>query len=394
MENEFLNRETELLYKGARISKSTKTPETLPLYMTTAFNVEDLNDLSKRYEHKDYTYIRTRNPNRKALSELVSYLENGENSLICPSGMAAISTTILTLATSGGEIIADHTLYGESIELLNYLNKFDIKVRFVNTCNLTEIKKVLNKQTIAIYTETISNPTIKTVDFIALHELCQQNGVKLIVDNTFATSYVVKPLSLGADIVVNSLTKFANGHSDVCIGSITSTDEFIQQANALQVLLGTVASPFDSWLCERGMRTMDLRLAKQNSNALALAKALNENPYVKKVNYLGLEKNPQYELAKRQFKNNFGGMLSFEVEPDKEKLNHFFQQLNFVHYAMTLGGFRTTVAHPASSSHHDMPRKERLKLGISDGLIRISTGIENTDDLLKTFATALQTFKE
>lgn len=315
-----LNRETGILYKGSRIDTIAKNPETMPLYMTTAFNVDDLEDLQERYKVKGYTYIRTRNPNRKALADLMTYLEGGEDSIVCSSGMAAISTAILTITKTQAHVIADSTLYGESIELLEKLKKFGVDVTFVDINNFDEVKAAFKDETVAIYSETISNPMINTIDFRAIANIAHENGAKLIIDNTFATSHIISPIQLGADIVVNSLTKFANGHSDVCVGSITSTINFIKEANYLQQLLGSTADPMSAWLCERGIRTMELRVQKQSDNALAIAKFLETIPVVKAVHYVGLDSHPQHELAAGQFKHHaFGGMLSFELPDDEEK---------------------------------------------------------------------------
>ncbi|KRM95110.1 cystathionine gamma-synthase [Liquorilactobacillus aquaticus DSM 21051] len=385
-------RETDILYKGTRVKKNARTPETLPLYLTTAFNVDDLADLKNRYKEQGYTYIRTRNPNRNALSELVTYLEKGQNSIICSSGMAAISTTLLTVCHSGDHIVADHTLYGESIDLLEKLKTYGVSVTFVNVADRDEVEKAFTKHTVAVYTETISNPTINTIDIEKIAALTHEHKSQLIIDNTFATSYLLSPLTQGADIVVNSLTKFANGHSDVCLGSVTSSNAFIKKAYDLQVLLGTTAAPFDAWLCERGMRTMDLRVQKQSDNALELARFLKNSKFVKKVHYIGLADHTQHQLAKKQFSNGYGGMLSFELSENETLINKFLNKLTFVHYAMTLGGYRTTISHPATSSHYDMPKDQRLKLGITDGLLRVSVGIENINDLIEDFKDALTVY--
>lgn len=386
--------DTGILYGGSRINKVAKDPEALPLYLTTAFNVDDLHDLKERYKVQGYTYIRTRNPNRTALAELVTYLERGEDSIICSSGMAAISTALLTISHSNAHIIADKTLYGESTELLEILKKFDIDVTFVNIDDINNVKTAFKDNTVAVYTESISNPMINTVDIARVAELAHQNGAKLIVDNTFATSHVMTPLSEGADIVVNSLTKFANGHSDVCIGAITSTTAFIKKAYDLQVLLGTTADPFGAWLCERGMRTMKLRVQKQSENALKLAEFLKTVPCVKDVHYIGLSDHPQHLLADRQFNNgSFGGMLSFDLPEGEDLINQFIRKLSFVHYAMTLGGYKTTISNPATSSHYNVPKEQRLKLGITDGLMRVSTGIEEPQDLINEFKNALSVYQ-
>lgn len=388
------SRETEILCQGAHVTRRADCPETVPLYLSTAFNVKDLDDLQDVYSVQGYTYIRTRNANRQALADLVNYLEAGENTLICNCGMAAISTALLSVLKQGDHVLADQTLYGETIDLLKDVTKFGISASFVDFTNLDEVKAAIKPNTKVLYTETISNPMISVVDVEALADIAHSHNALLMVDNTFATSLMIRPIEKGADISINSLTKFANGHSDASVGSITSTNEITKKAYGLQQLLGTTGDPFDSWICQRGMRTMDLRVQRQMENAEKLAKALEEHPCVLKVFHPSLSSHPQHELAKRIFENGFGAMLSFEMPNDREKINEFMHRLNLAHYAMTLGGYRTTISHPVSSSHYDVPEEERLKMGITFGLMRVSVGIENADDLIADFCEALNVFKE
>lgn len=384
--------ETELLRKGAYVHNNASNPETVPIYLTTAFNVEDLDDLYKRYTEKGFCYNRNRNPNRMALAELMTYTEGGEDSIICSSGMAAISTTILALTKAGDHILSDRTLYGEAIDIFNEIMcKYGVEVTFCDFTNMEDIKKNIRDNTAIFYTETVSNPMISVPDLKSIAELAHANDALFIVDNTFMTSVGAKPLSFGADIVVNSLTKFANGHSDAVCGAATGRAELIQKLYHYQVLLGCTSDAFTSWLVQRGMRTMELRVEKQMSNAAKLAAALEKNPYIKKVFHPSLKSHPQHNLAISQFgdSEHCGGMLSIYLDNDKDKLNQFIRNLNLAHYAMTLGGYRTTISHPVSSSHYDTPEEERQKMGITFGLIRISTGIEKSEDLIVDFEEAL-----
>lgn len=382
--------ETELLNKGVYVNQLASNPEVAPIYMTTAFNVEDLDELQDRYDKKGFCYNRNRNPNRNALIELMTYAENGNNSIACSSGMAAISTAVFSIVKQGDHILSDMTLYGETIDIFTQvLDNYGVETTFVDFTNLEQVKCNIKPNTKLLFTETVSNPMITVVNLKALAEIAHENDALLVVDNTFMTSALCKPLDFGADLVVNSLTKFANGHSDAVCGAITGHTDLIQRAYNLQVLLGTQADPFSSWLVERGMRTMALRLSKQSENASALAEALADCPYVLKVNHPSLNDHPQHELAKNQFKG-FGGMLSFVLPAGREKINDFMHALSFAHYAMTLGGYRTTLAYPVMSSHYEVPEKERLKMGITNGLLRVSCGIENTDDLVNDFILALE----
>lgn len=386
-------RATEITRQGSEIKGTMSQPEISPIYLTTAFHGGNLDELEEYYSEKGYTYNRIRNPNRNALAELISYLEDGEDSIICSSGMSAISSILLTLLSSGDHIIANSSLYGESLDFLKVLEKYGIENSTVNFSNIEEVKNAMKSNTRVLYAETISNPLMELIDIESISEIAHKNNAKLIVDNTFATSLIFKPLSRGADISINSLTKFANGHSDVLGGSATGKSEIISKAKFLQSLLGCTLDPFSSFLCQRGIRTMDIRLEKQMHNALELAKSLNDNPHVLKVNYPGLENHQQHELAKNLFKNGYGAMLSFEMPDDRKKINKFMDSLNIAKYAMTLGGYRTTLSYPAISSHFQFTKEERLKMGISDGLMRVSVGFENTQDLIDDFSEALKIFE-
>lgn len=382
--------ETEILSKGVYIKNPTTNPEVAPIFMTTAFNVEDLDALEQRYDERGFCYNRNRNPNRSALAELMTYLEHGEDSIACSSGMAAISTAALSIVKKGDHILSDMTLYGESMEIFSdLLGGYGVETTFIDFTDLELVKKSIRPNTKMLYTETVSNPMITVPNLRALADIAHEHGALLVVDNTFMTAALCRPLDLGADIVVNSLTKFANGHSDAVCGALTGRADLVAKAYHLQVLLGTQADPFSSWLVQRGIRTMDLRVPKQAENASALAHALAKSLYVLKVNHPSLENHPQHELAKAQFKG-FGGMLSIELPDDRQKMNKFMRALHFAHYAMTLGGYRTSLAYPVLSSHSDMSEEERLKIGITNGLLRISCGIENTDDLVNDFLEALE----
>lgn len=382
---------TDVLSKGAYTRYPVTNPEALPIFMTTAFNVEDLDDLQKRYDEKGFCYNRNRNPNRACLIELISYVEHGEDSICCSSGMGAISTAAIALTKKGDHILSDRTLYGESLEIFTkILGKYGVETTFIDFNNLEEIKANIRPNTTLLYTETVSNPMIAVPDLKAVAEIAHAHNAKFVVDNTFMTGAQVRPLDLGADLVVNSLTKFANGHSDAVCGAVTGSKELIAKCYELQVLLGTQADPFTSWLVQRGMRTLNLRIHQQSKNAAALAAALDHSPYVLKVHYPSLADHPQHDIAAREFGDSYGGMLSVEFPESREKMNALMRNLHFAHYAMTLGGYRTSLSYPPMSSHYDVPKEERLKMGITDGLLRISCGIEDTDDLVNDFLQAVE----
>ena len=385
--------ETAVLNEGAYFNLDASHPEALPIHMSTAHNVNDLTDLEARYAIRGYCYNRNRNPNRTALNELMTYLEGGEASIACSSGMAAISSAVIACTKAGDHILSDRTLYGEAIEIFtDILSKYGVTTTFADFTDIEDVRSKIQENTVLLYTETVSNPLCAVPDLQAIADLAHSHDCKLIVDNTFMTGALVKPLALGADIVVNSLTKFANGHSDAVCGAVTGSEEIIRSIYNLQVLLGTQADPFSSWLVCRGIRTIDLRVKKQARNAAALAAALEKSPYTVKVNHPSLASCPQHEVAEKEFGPYYGGMLSFEFpDEDRAKMDTFLRTLNIAHYAMTLGGYRTTLSYPPLSSHENVPEEERLAMGIKNTLIRVSVGIEDEEDLVKDFLNALET---
>lgn len=394
MENREFSFDTELLYKGDKVKGCDIVPEAAPIFLTSAFNIfGDLDDVNSTYESKGYTYIRTRNPNRHMLADKISYLENGEDSAIFSSGMGAIQTVLFTFLKSGDHVIAGDTLYGESIELIEIMSDYGIEYTFVDFSDADAVKKAVKPNTKVIYGETASNPCVALADIEALAKIAHENNALLVVDNTFVTAYAVKCLDLGADIVINSLTKFINGHSDALLGSATGSKELISKILTRQSIFGTTGGTFNTWLVQRSTQTLGLRMKQQMKNADKLARALEKNPHVLKVNYPTVENYPQKELAGRLFKDGMcGAMLSFEMPSDRAKINEFMKRLRICHYAPTLGGVRTTMSHPATSSHRDLPDDMKVALGITEGLLRISVGIEDADDLIADFTEALKVF--
>lgn len=381
---------TEILGTGTSLNRIATSPEVVPIYMTNTFVHEDLDKLLEYYAVKGFNYNRNRNPNRATLMETVSCLENGELSSCFASGMGAIATAIIAFTKAGDHILSSNTLYGETYEIFtDILGKYGVESTFIDITNEEEVRANMRPNTKVIYTETVTNPLMAVPDISKLAEIAHENEALLIVDNTFMTGALYRPLDDGADLVANSLTKFANGHSDVMCGSVTGKTELVTKVHNMQVLLGSQADPFGSWLTQRGIRTIDLRLKRSAENAMALAQAMEKLPYVEKVLYPGLESHPQHEVAERQFGKYYGGMLSIILPEDREKMNKFMRELKLVHYAGTLGGFRTTIAYPALSSHQSVPREQRYAIGITDGVLRISCGIEVTEDLVKDFLNAL-----
>ncbi|ALF18824.1 aminotransferase class I/II-fold pyridoxal phosphate-dependent enzyme [Fusobacterium animalis] len=396
MEKEYAEA-TELLYKGRKVKgMDFNKPEAFPLFTTTAFTMNSLTEVKKAYAEK-YTYIRTCNPNRDALADMVTFLEAGEKSLIFSSGMGAITTTLMTILKPGDHVVCNRNIYGETFDVFTKLMpKFGISADLVDFDDIENCKKAIKAETKLIYSEVFANPTLNIADIPTLADIAHKNGALLMIDNTFSTPIAIKPIKFGADIVINSLTKFMNGHSDAIAGSITSTTEIIDAIHPVRMLCGTPGDPHAAHAMMKSFATMDLRLKKQMSNAAKLAAALEENKYVSKVNHPSLESFSQHELALKLFTSNdtMSGMMSFIVPENFEKIDKFMLRLNFAHYAMTLGGVRTTLVHPVTSSHSHMPDEARRAMGITPGLFRLSVGIEDVDDLIADFNQALEVFGE
>ena len=396
MEKEYAEA-TELLYKGRKVKgMDFNKPEAFPLFTTTAFTMNSLTEVKKAYAEK-YTYIRTCNPNRDALADMVTFLEAGEKSLIFSSGMGAITTTLMTILKPGDHVVCNRNIYGETFDVFTKLMpKFGISADLVDFDDIENCKKAIKAETKLIYSEVFANPTLNIADIPTLADIAHKNGALLMIDNTFSTPIAIKPIKFGADIVINSLTKFMNGHSDAIAGSITSTTEIIDAIHPVRMLCGTPGDPHAAHAMMKSFATMDLRLKKQMSNAAKLAAALEKNKYVSKVNHPSLKSFSQHELALKLFTSNdtMSGMMSFIVPEDFEKIDKFMLRLNFAHYAMTLGGVRTTLVHPVTSSHSHMPDEARRAMGITPGLFRLSVGIEDVDDLIEDFNQALKVFGE
>lgn len=388
---------TQILYEGEKIEGCSLTPESTPIFLTTAFTMGDLDDVQDTYDNKGYTYIRTRNPNRKSLADAVSYLEKGKYTLIFSSGMGAITTTYFSVLNPGDHFIANSNIYGETFDAINILLKnYGVSIEYVDFRNLEEVKNAIKPNTKMLYTEVVSNPTDRIADIEELAKIAHSSDAMLMVDNTFTTPLSVKPIALGADIVINSLTKYINGHSDALAGSITVNDEEIfNKIHTIRMLTGTSGCPFSAWTIYRGIHTLDLRVKKQMKNAALLAEMLENHPSILSVNHPSIDSHPQKELANKLFKDKYTmtGMLSFEMPNDKEKINEFMNRLHLAHYAPTLGGIRTTLSHPLHSSHHHVPKEELDIMGISFGLMRVSVGIEDAEDLIADFTQALEVFK-
>lgn len=393
--NNHYSMDSEILHKGKTAKgQDFNRPASFPLFTNTSFTMKSLAEVREAYRSK-FTYVRTNNPNREALAEMVSYLEQGEKSLIFSSGMGAITTTLMTILKPGDHIICNSFIYGETFDVMTKLMpKFGIESDLVSFDDLELVEKAIKPNTKLIYTEVLANPTMNVADLPKLAAMAHANGAQLMVDNTFTTAVSIRPLELGADIVINSMTKFMNGHSNAIAGSITGKAELIDAIHPIRMLCGTPGDPFAAWTIESNLQTVALRVRKQMANAAALAEALEAHPHVTKVNHPSLKSFPQHELALRLFEGDekMSGMMSFIVPEDMEKIDAFLERLHFARYATTLGGIHTTLNHPVTSSHSHMPDENRRKMGITPGMFRLSVGIEDADDLIKDFYQALEVF--
>jgi cystathionine beta-lyase/cystathionine gamma-synthase len=354
----------------------------VPIYQTSTYVQEELG------KHKGYEYSRTSNPTRAALEHNLARLEAGEFGFAFASGMAAINA-VLTLFKSGDHVVTGRNLYGGTFRLFErVLKDFGFQFTYVDTTNLASVEGAIRDNTRLLFLETPTNPIMEITDLAAASELAHRRGLLVAVDNTFMSPYLQRPLELGADIVIHSTTKYLNGHSDGVGGAVVMNNRALaERLKFLQNAAGAVLGPMDSWLVLRGVKTLAVRMRQHSENGMAVAQYLASHPKVKLVHYPGLPSHPQYELGRKQMSGP-GGMLSFEtgsIENARTVLN----SVRLCSLAESLGGVETLISHPASMTHASVPPEERHRLGITDGLVRISVGIEDVEDLIADLDQAL-----
>ena len=343
--------------------------------------------------HKGYEYSRTANPTRDALQASVANLEGGAAGFAFASGLAA-SATIIDLLDSGSHIIAMHDLYGGSYRLFENVRKRSAghDVSFVDLTDPAALEAALRPHTRLIWVETPTNPLLKIVDLQAVAGVARRRGILSVCDNTFATPFLQRPLEHGFDLVVHSTTKFLNGHSDAIGGAAVvrhGDDELREKLTYLQNAVGGVPGPFDSFLTLRGIKTLALRMERHCMNALAIARFLESHPKIARVIYPGLASHPHHELAKRQMQGGFGGVVTAELRGGLAEARRFLEHCHLFALAESLGGVESLIEHPALMTHASLPAAMRAQLGISDGLVRLSVGVESVDDLIKELRAAL-----
>ncbi len=367
-----------------------------PIYQTSTFVFKDVDQGARRFagEEDGYIYTRLGNPTETELEDKMAVLENGEAAAALSSGMAAISATLLALLQKGDHIVASKCLYGCTFDLINtMLPKFGVEVSLIDTTNIDEIKSAIKSNTKVLYFETPGNPTLGITDIAAAAKIAHEHGIKVVVDNTFMSPYLQRPLELGADVVVHSATKYIGGHGDVVAGIIVGKKDFIGTVKMTTLKnIGGVISPFDAYLLIRGLKTLGIRMDRHCSNAMKVAEFLEKHPAVDKVHYPGLESFSQHELAKKQM-HGFGGMICFELKGGLEAGKTLMNNLNVITLAVSLGCVDSLIEHPASMTHSGVPHEERLKAGITDGLVRLSVGIEDADDIISDLGQALDKIK-
>ncbi len=358
-----------------------------PIYQTSTYVQEAVG------RHKGFEYARTQNPTRATLEKNIATLESGDHGIAFASGMAAINALMSTFQ-SGDHIIVSRNVYGGTYRLFEgVLRRFGLDFSWIDTSDDALVRSTFRDETRMVFLETPTNPSMVLTDIQYLAGTCREKGILVAVDNTFLSPYLQRPLELGADVVVHSTTKFLNGHSDSVGGIlVVNDDELAEQLYFLQNAAGAILSPFDSWLVLRGTKTLAVRMKAHEENGRGVADFLASHPKVVKVNYPGLPSHPQHELAKRQ-QSGFGSMIPFETG-SFENAKQVLGSVRLCSLAESLGGVETLISHPASMTHGSVPPKDRIELGITDGLVRISVGIEDLEDLIEDIDQALSTLRE
>ncbi len=378
---------TKTVHKGQK-SEELYGSVSLPIYQTSTFKQNKIGEYT-------YDYSRAGNPTRTNLEENICSLEEGKDAISFASGLAAISS-VVQLFKSDDHIILTENVYGGTYRLLNtIMNKFKVESSWVDTSSIKSIKSKIKSNTKLIFIETPTNPMMSLSDIKAIVALAKEHNILVAVDNTFMSPYFQRPLQMGADIVIHSTTKYLNGHSDVIGGAVIVNDREIgERLHYIQMSVGAVPGPFDCWLTQRSIKTLHLRMPRHDENGRTIAKYLSESSKINKVFYPGLENHPQHELAKKQQldpngKPGFGAMISIDLG-SFDKASKFVSHLNIFTLAESLGGVESLICHPAKMTHASISAEDRQRLGISDGLLRLSIGVEDVDDLIADLDTALQ----
>jgi methionine-gamma-lyase len=381
--------DTRLIHSDRHLNPTSSVAP--PIYQTATFRAESVKDFTHRAaepRHPEY-YTRFGNPSLGQAEAVLADLEGAEAALVTASGMAAVSSAVISMVNAGDHVLAQTNHYGGTANLLQkLLPRFGVEVTQIDQRDTAGFERGLRKNTKLILLESPSNPVMALTDLRAIATLAKTRKITTLVDNTFATPMNQRPLELGCDLVFHSATKYFGGHSDLIAGAVMGSRDAIMQVWDAHVILGAVLGPFDAWLMLRGLRTLALRVRQQNQNAMALAEFLSHHPGVNRVHYPGLKTHPQHELARKQM-SGFGGMLSFDVKGGFDAADRFLRRLRLASHAASLGGVETLAVHAAANFAHYMSAEEAERIGIAPGLVRISVGIEGQQDLISDFGQAL-----
>ncbi|MEK4306487.1 methionine gamma-lyase [Oceanobacillus sp. FSL K6-0251] len=391
MSKKFKHMETAMIHEGYD-SKELLGSLTPPIFQTSTFTFDTAEQGEARFagEEEGHVYTRVSNPTVQILEQKLAALEKAEKGLAFASGMAAISAVLIALTKANDHIICSSGLYGCTFGLLSMMDKkYNIQTDYIAMTDAESIEGKIRPETKVFYIETPINPTMEVIDLKLVIDIAKRHNILVVVDNTFSTPYLQRPLELGADVVVHSATKYLSGHGDVIAGIAAGNHELMEQiAATTQKDIGGVLSPFDAWLVVRGMKTLPLRMDKHSDNALQITEKLKQHPKIKHVFYPGDLDAEGYSIMKKQMKSG-GGTLSFEIDGGKKEAQTFLNKLQFINIAVSLGDTETLIQHPATMTHAVIPDEQRRKMGITDALIRLSVGIEAWQDIWEDLEQAL-----
>ncbi|MDN7240221.1 methionine gamma-lyase [Planococcus sp. N028] len=396
MKKQNMKMETAVIHQGYD-SKVHHDSLATPLYQTSTFSFSNAEEGENRFagNSEGNIYSRLGNPTVRVLEERMKEIEFGEGALAFGSGMAAVSAILVYLTKAGDHVLCSRGIYGCTFGLLEIMQeKYGITHSLVSMTTEEEIEQAIQPETVCIFLETPINPTMELVNLEAVVAVASRRGIQVVVDNTFSSPYLQNPICMGADFVLHSATKYLNGHGDVVGGILVGKDkeEIAQLRKTVQKDMGGIMSPFDAWLLLRGLKTLHVRMDRHVANAKKILAFLQKERSVKKIFYPFDPSHPQYDIAVKQMREG-GGLISFEVEGGKKEAQAFMNALSLIKIAVSLGDAETLIQHPASMTHAAVPKKERDKMGISDSLVRLSVGLEHTDDLISDLAQAFEKAK-
>jgi len=378
------NIQSRFVHSGSGVDFSKVRTLNTPIYQTSNYLYEDVESGTDILVGKSegYIYARYSNPTVEVLNQVLADIEGGEAALSFSSGLAAISAAVLSYCKPGDHLVASSLIYGGTYHLFQkHMAELGIETTFVDPTQIEQVERAIKPNTRLLFTEPLANPTLVSADIFQWTVIAHQYRCKMLVDNTFTPPPIFYPLNAGVDIVLHSATKYLGGHSDLIGGAVIGSKKEIEQVRPYLKYFGGIISPFVAWLLIRGIRTLGVRLERQCNNALKIAQFLEKHPKILKVNYAGLPSNPQYHLNQRQF-SGFSGMLSFEVKGGFRAAKKVLNKLRLIQFTVSLGDVASLISHPASTSHIYLQPEERAAIGVTDGLLRLSVGIESADDLI------------